>query len=101
MGETDWARAVKGFRKCDDKVPLSEVYRWRWLIRDTPGTYHNSSLQQLANSCLQLKQTVIGYFMRDARNNWTWNVFCVKTGQIGTLPLRLQKKRAIQSLYAS
>jgi hypothetical protein len=38
VGQTDWGRAVKGFRKYDPNVPWSEVFRWRWLVGDTPGT---------------------------------------------------------------
>lgn len=37
VGETAWGRAVKGFSKYDEKVLWSEVYRWRWIIGDTPG----------------------------------------------------------------
>ncbi len=37
IGETQWGWAVRAFRKCDFKVSWSDIYRWRWLLGDTPG----------------------------------------------------------------
>ncbi|KAJ7501641.1 hypothetical protein B0H11DRAFT_724791 [Mycena galericulata] len=36
MGVTAWGRAVQGFLTYNEKVEWGEVYRWRWIIRDTP-----------------------------------------------------------------
>ncbi|KAJ7049850.1 ankyrin repeat-containing domain protein [Mycena amicta] len=67
MGETDWGRAVRGFRRYDPEVSWSEVYRWRWLVGDTPVKADSDwLLHALLNGQLDIE-----HFLCDNGADWS------------------------------